>query len=735
MKKYILISLLFILLLSSGYLIINLHNEVEDQVIEQLLVKQEIYAKQASKSIESFFDNYKNSLSFLSKSKQIILNDKELQNELKNFYETHQSEIEAITRISKDGIIIGTYPLVDGVVGRDVSFQKHNAEIIKTQKPTVSDVLLTVQGYRAIVFAYPVLKGTEYNGCISLVIRFDYIAEKFLKVIKIGESGYATVISESGIELYCNLEKHIGKSIFPAMRENPGMEKMVAEMLKGEQGRSQYSYRFDEDPSSQYTEMFAVFYPVDLGNTFWSISVTVAKNEVLAINRSFVLNLIIITAVVGMLILVFLYIYFKSREKSKKIIRKGEEKYRVVTEQTGQLIYEYFVETGEITWGGAIERITGYTESEFSEFKFDDCMEFIHPDDKVLQFKLLKEALENSGRYKGEYRSRLKNGKYIYFENNGVVLKDKNSNQIRMIGTMRDINEKKETEKILLKYQEDLEELVKVRTSELNEANKSLLEDIERREKVENELNNAIERIEKSEKIKTEFLAQMSHEIRTPVNTILSFSNLMREQLAKYASEELRYGFIGMNSAGIRIIRTIDLILNMSELQTDTYEYKPKSVDVFKDVITKLKTEYYRQAIEKGLEFTITGIDENTKIIADEYTVFQIFANLIDNAIKYTPKGKIEIIFKNENNENLTISVSDTGIGMSKEYLPNLFTSFSQEEGGYTRKFEGNGLGLALVKKYCEMNKAEINVTSKKHEGSTFTVSFPLNGNISSSLT
>ena len=729
MKKYILLSLLFILLLSSGYLVLNLHNEVEEQVIEQLLVKQEIYAKQASKSIEAFFNNYKNSLSFLSKSRHIINNDLELQDELRNFYETHASEIEAITRISKDGIILGTYPLVDGVIGRDVSFQKHNAEIIEKHTPTVSDVLLTVQGYRAIVYAFPVFKGNEYNGCISLVIRFDYIAEKFLKVIKIGESGSATVISQSGIELYCNFENHIGRSIYPAVRENPGMEKMVEEMLKGEQGRSQYSYRVSESQPSDFTEMYAVYYPVDLGNTIWSIAITVAKNEVLAINRNFVFNLIIIIAVVGLLILIFFYVYFKARDRSKKLLRKGEEKYRVVTEQTGQLIYEYFVETGEITWGGAIESITGFSESEFKDFKFDDCMKFIHPDDQDLQFELLKEALEKTGRYKGEYRSRLKNGKYVYFENNGVVLKDKSSGQVRMIGTIRDINEKKETEKILLKYQEDLEELVKVRTAELNKANESLLEDIARREKVEEELNKAIERIEKSEKIKTEFLAQMSHEIRTPVNTILSFSNLMREELAKYATEELKYGFIGMNSAGIRIIRTIDLILNMSELQTDTYEYKPKTVDVYNDIITKLKTEYFRQATEKGLEFKITGINENTEIVADEYTVFQIFANLIDNVIKYTPEGKIEINLEKENDDRLIISVSDTGIGMSNEYIPKLFTSFSQEEGGYTRKFEGNGLGLALVKKYCEMNGAEIRVLSKKHEGSTFTVSFPINGN------
>ena len=272
-----------------------------------------------------------------------------------------------------------------------------------------------------------------------------------------------------------------------------------------------------------------------------------------------------------------------------------------------------------------------------------------------------------------------------------------------------------------------MEGLVKARTAELDALNKTLKEDIKRREQIEEELKRAIVRVEKSEKLKTEFLAQMSHEIRTPINTILSFSNLIKDELEKYADEELRYGFSGMQSAGIRIIRTIDLILNMSELQTDTYEYKPKRVDIYNDVITKLKLEYGWLAEEKGLDFIISGNFENTIVYADEYAVFQIFANLIDNAIKYTNSGKIEIKFNSNETDHLKISVSDTGIGISEEFLPNLFTTFTQEEGGYTRKFEGNGLGLALIKKYCELNKAEIEVESKKHVGSTFTVLFPQN--------
>ena len=114
---------------------------------------------------------------------------------------------------------------------------------------------------------------------------------------------------------------------------------------------------------------------------------------------------------------------------------------------------------------------------------------------------------------------------------------------------------------------------------------------------------------------------------------------------------------------------------------------------------------------------------ENDLILADDYTVTQIFSNLIDNAIKYTPSGLVEISVYNIGNE-LIAEVKDTGIGISEEYGKNLFMPFTQEEQGYTRKYEGNGLGLALVKKYCDLNNCNISVESKKNAGSIFTVCF-----------
>ncbi|MFA8341789.1 MAG: ATP-binding protein [Rhodothermaceae bacterium] len=246
-------------------------------------------------------------------------------------------------------------------------------------------------------------------------------------------------------------------------------------------------------------------------------------------------------------------------------------------------------------------------------------------------------------------------------------------------------------------------------------------EDITQSVLAENALIMAKQKAEHSEKIKTEFLAQMSHEIRTPVNVILSFSQLLKEEIQESVSEEHKEFFQGMDKAGRRIIRTIDLLLNVSELQTGGYDYKPKKLDLLEDIMKPLVIEYKSLAKENHLELKLE-CEPEIFLLGDEYTVTQIFANLVDNAIKYTNKGSVEITVEVKN--NITVFVKDSGIGISEEYLPELFSPFSQEEQGYTRKYEGNGLGLTLVKKYCELNNAEIKVESKKGSGTTIIVVF-----------
>ena len=134
--------------------------------------------------------------------------------------------------------------------------------------------------------------------------------------------------------------------------------------------------------------------------------------------------------------------------------------------------------------------------------------------------------------------------------------------------------------------------------------------------------------------------------------------------------------------------------------------------------------EHQLIAKNKNLELIYTCRAKKKEINADEYCITQIFANLIDNALKFTKKGKVEILVSNNSNDDIIVEVKDTGIGMGKEFLKHLFEPFVQETTGYTRAYEGNGLGLALVKRYCDINNAILEVESEKGIGTTFKVIF-----------
>jgi PAS domain S-box-containing protein len=240
--------------------------------------------------------------------------------------------------------------------------------------------------------------------------------------------------------------------------------------------------------------------------------------------------------------------------------------------------------------------------------------------------------------------------------------------------------------------------------------------------KYKKELIDAKEEAEKANDLKTEFLTQMSHEIRTPINTLLSFSSLIREEIKGNLTDQLRQYFGYQVSAGSRIVKTIDSILNMSELQTGTFKTNIKRINLL-DTLNSVYTEYLSIADNGGLELKLLTAGNVFPVMADEYSVHQIFRNLIDNSIKYTSSGEISVsIF--EKKKFTRVEVIDTGIGMTEEYMKIIFQPFTQEEQGYTRKFEGAGLGLALVKKYCELNNAKIQVESKKGEGTKFTILF-----------
>ncbi len=256
-------------------------------------------------------------------------------------------------------------------------------------------------------------------------------------------------------------------------------------------------------------------------------------------------------------------------------------------------------------------------------------------------------------------------------------------------------------------YKENLEKLVIERTEKLK--------------KTIEELNIAKERAEHSDKLKSHFLSQISHEIRTPLNGIMTSLSILKMELEDTGITDLLTDFDRINLSSERIIRTVELILNMSELHLGTYIPNPEKINI-NEIVDSIINNYEHKIRLKGLLLN-KNFDNKIETIADKYSFEQIFSNLLDNAYKFTEKGQIDITIESKENFGL-LKISDTGIGISEEYLDEVFKPFTQEDSGYTRTYDGNGLGLPLSKKYCELNNIGLSIVSKKNEGTVVELVF-----------
>jgi len=243
------------------------------------------------------------------------------------------------------------------------------------------------------------------------------------------------------------------------------------------------------------------------------------------------------------------------------------------------------------------------------------------------------------------------------------------------------------------------------------------------KEKLKNEL---IQSQNMTSQMKEIFLNQVSHEIRTPLSAILSFASMIREDLKEHIPADLMTGFEVINRGGDRVIRTVDLMLNMSEILTNTFRFNPQELDFFSDIFYSIFDKNKNYAKEKNIKFEYTNQSQCDSILADEFMLNQIVDNIINNAIKFTDGGSVKISIFNSEAGNLIFEVVDTGVGISKEYLNRLFQAFTQEDEGVRRKYDGNGLGLSLTKKYCDLNNIGFDLRSKKNSGTKVTLKFQI---------
>ena len=234
-------------------------------------------------------------------------------------------------------------------------------------------------------------------------------------------------------------------------------------------------------------------------------------------------------------------------------------------------------------------------------------------------------------------------------------------------------------------------------------------------------------RAEELNRSQNQFFSSMNHEIRTPINSILGLNEVILRQ--DDASDEIRRDAANIQGAGRMLLALVNDILDISKIESGKMDIVPVDYRVG-DMISEIVNMIWFKATEKGLEF-IVDIDPAIPAIlyGDEVRIKQILINLLNNAVKYTSEGSVvfHMECEKEGDEKvyLTISVSDTGMGIKKESLPHLFDAFQRVDEAKNRYIEGTGLGLSIVKQLVDLMDGEIKVSSVYTVGSTFTVGLP----------
>ncbi len=332
----------------------------------------------------------------------------------------------------------------------------------------------------------------------------------------------------------------------------------------------------------------------------------------------------------------------------------------------------------------AMENTIGYAREELIDKTDYD----IFPDEQANVFRLEDKRIlkDNNTLNIPEEKVRTSQGTRI-FNTKKIPIQDNTGRPAYLLGISRDITELKQTEDILIQS--------KIAAEEAN-------------------------------RTKSDFLANMSHELRTPMNSIIGFSQVLKkEEAGKLNEKQDRYVSNVLKSAN-HLLKIINDILDISKVESGNMDLEPENTNVAHTILETIAL--VSPLAKKGnIKLSHEIEDMEFEMFIDRTKLKEVMYNLLSNAIKFTPEnGKVRVTVK-VNNGSLEVSISDTGVGINKENFSTIFDPFKQADSSRARRYEGTGLGLALVKNYVEMHGGRIWVESEVGKGSTFTFSIPTN--------
>jgi PAS domain S-box-containing protein len=408
-----------------------------------------------------------------------------------------------------------------------------------------------------------------------------------------------------------------------------------------------------------------------------------------------------------------------------------EARYRTLVEQIPAVVFMAFLDKGssEAYVSPQIEAMLGFTQEEW----LNDPVRWywqIHPDDRrrwnleAANMFLLGEPLRSV------YRVLARDGHTVWFHCEAKMVRSGDGRPWFIHGVAFDITELKEAETALKNVRDELEERVQQRTAELAITNRELQLEIAERKRAEEERSHLLILEQKARKdaeaanrAKDEFLATVSHELRTPLNAILGWARILRGGRLDEAGVTRALETVERNARAQA--QLIEDLLDVSRIISGKLRLDVRPLELASVIEAAIETT--RPAAEAKSIRVVTVLDpQASPVTGDADRLQQIIWNLWSNAIKFTPNGGRVLIRLERVNSHVEIIVSDTGVGISPEFLPHVFDRFRQADGSITRSYGGLGLGLAIVRHLVELHGGTVSADGRPGEGATFSVQLPV---------
>ena len=572
---------------------------------------------------------------------------------------------------------------------------------------------------------------------LVLEISLDMINQVMLNLVGMGESGDAYLVGQDHLlrsEPY--REQGVG-SIYDSFR-NPARNRLDTRAIQqGLRGASGVVHTNNDLGEAVYT----AFDNLEVGDHRWAMIVEVGDEEAHQLLNLLNWNLLVVGGVV--LVLVLLLGYGLARKIGRplqqttqllqqviaderfdqRLTVSGHDEVGMMAMQFNRLL-EYLQESFlrqeksqkridhalyQLNEAQHMARIGSWTldlrnnvlewsDEIFSIFEIDKerfgasyeaFLEAVHPEDREQVDRVYRNSVVQHSKYEYEHRLLMSDGRIKHVQESGFTRYDEHGEPYLSIGTVQDITERKKVDTVLQK---------------------------------------ALEEAEAAAAAKDDFLATMSHELRTPLTSIIGNSGFMLDAgdcggsgCPRQDAQEI---LNSINSAGKNQLALVNDILDMSKLKSGkfTIDEEPYDLSV---MLKELEQMFSVRAADAGIQFVLSQKHHETRLLkGDAQRISQVLINLIGNAVKFTEQGEVRLSVWLDNGQ-LFFQVKDTGIGMPKSVLDNLFQKFEQAEGSISRRFGGSGLGLYISESLAKLMNGYIDVSSEEGVGSIFQLVLP----------